>query len=238
MKIAVQLYSVRDCIKNGEDFFHCLEEIKAMGYDGVEFAGYHGVAAADIRAKLDELGLVPVGTHLGIENFLPENIDSTVETNKVLGCLNCGVGGAAHDTVEQCEYAAKALAYGAEKLGVPTYYHNHTEEFTPLENGKIAMDIFAEYTNLELDTYWSHCAGVDNYSFIMANKDKICLIHAKDGVDRHPRALGEGDCDVAAVVRAAKDAGIEWLVVENDDPTPNGIEDIRRSINYLKTLVG
>lgn len=238
MKIAVQLYSVRDCIKNGDDLFRCLEEIKAMGYEGVEFAGYHGVAAADLRAKLDELGLVPVGTHMGIDDFLPENIEKTVEYNKVLGCLNCGVGGAAHGTVEECEYAAKALAYGAEKLGVPTYYHNHTEEFTPLENGKIAMEIFAEYTNLELDTYWSHCAGIDNYSFITENKDKICLIHAKDGLDRHPKALGEGDCDVAAVVRAVKDAGIEWVVVENDDPVPNGLDDIRRSIAYLKTLVG
>ena len=238
MKIAVQLYSVRDCIKNADDFMHVLEEIKAMGYEGVEFAGYHGVAAADLKAKLDELGLVPVGTHMGINDFLPENIEKTVEYNKVLGCLHCGVGGAAHDTVEDCEYAAKALAYGAEKLGVKTYYHNHTEEFTPLENGKIGMQIFAEYTYLEVDTYWSHCAGVDNYKFITENKDRICLLHVKDGLNRKPLSLGDGDCDIAAVVKAAKDAGIEWLVVENDDPVPNGLEDVKRSINYLKTLVG
>ena len=238
MKIAVQLYSVRDCINNAEDFFRCLEEIKAMGYDGVEFAGYHGVDAATLRAKLDEVGLVPVGAHMGINDYLPENIEKTVEYNKVLGCLYCGVGGAAHDTVEECEYAAKALAYGAEKLGVKTYYHNHTEEFTPLENGKIGMEIFAEHTYLEVDTYWSHCAGVDNYKFITENKDRICLLHVKDGLNRKPLSLGDGDCDIAQVVKAAKDAGIEWLVVENDDPVPNGLEDVKRSIAYLKTLVG
>ena len=238
MKIAVQLYSIRDCINGADDFMKVLEEVKAMGYDGVEFAGYHGVDAATIRAKLDELGLVAVGAHVGVESFLPENIDATVDFHKTLGCLYCGVGGAAHDTVEECEYAAKALAYGAEKLGVKTYYHNHTEEFTPLENGKIGMEIFAEYTHLEVDTYWSHCAGVDNYKFITENKDRICLLHVKDGLNRKPLSLGDGDCDVAAVVRAAKDAGIEWLVVENDDPVPNGLEDVKRSINYLKTLVG
>ena len=237
MKIAVQLYSVRDCIKNADDFMKVLEEVKAMGYDGVEFAGYHGVDAATIRAKLDELGLVAVGAHIGVESFLPESIDATVEFHKTLGCLYCGVGGAAHDTVEQCEYAAKALAYGAEKLGVKTYYHNHTEEFTPLENGKIGMQIFAEYTHLEVDTYWSHCAGVDNYKFITENKDRICLLHVKDGLNRKPLSLGDGDCDIAAVVKAAKDAGIEWLVVENDDPVPNGLEDVKRSIDYLKTLI-
>ena len=237
MKIAVQLYSVRDCIKNAEDFFKALEEVKAMGYDGVEFAGFHGVDAASLKAKLDELGLVPVGAHMGIEDYLPEKIEETVAYHKTLGTLHAGVGGAAHDTVEECEYAAKALAYGAEKLWIPTYYHNHTEEFTPLENGKIAMDIFAEHTKLEVDTYWSHCAGVDNYKYITENKDDICLLHVKDGLNRKPLSLGDGDCDVAAVVKAAKDAGIEWLVVENDDPVPNGIEDVKRSINYLKTLI-
>lgn len=237
MKIAVQLYSVRDCINNAEDFFKALEEIKAMGYEGVEFAGFHGVDAASLKAKLDEVGLVPVGAHMGIGDYLPEKIEETVAYHKTLGTLYAGVGGAAHGTVEECEYAAKALAYGAEKLGIPTYYHNHTEEFTPLENGKIAMAIFAEHTKLEVDTYWSHCAGVDNYKYITENKDDICLLHVKDGLDRKPLSLGDGDCDVAAVVKAAKDAGIEWLVVENDDPVPNGLEDVKRSINYLKTLI-
>ena len=237
MKIAVQLYSVRDCINNAEDFFKALEEIKAMGYEGVEFAGFHGVDAASLKAKLDEVGLVPVGAHMGIGDYLPEKIEETVAYHKTLGTLYAGVGGAAHSTVEECEYAAKALAYGAEKLGIPTYYHNHTEEFTPLENGKIAMAVFAEHTKLEVDTYWSHCAGVDNYKYITENKDDICLLHVKDGLDRKPLSLGDGDCDIAAVVKAAKDAGIEWLVVENDDPVPNGFEDVKRSINYLKTLI-
>ena len=237
MKIAVQLYSVRDCINNAEDFFKALEEIKAMGYEGVEFAGFHGVDAASLKAKLDEVGLVPVGAHMGIGDYLPEKIEETVAYHKTLGTLYAGVGGAAHSTVEECEYAAKALAYGAEKLGIPTYYHNHTEEFTPLENGKIGMEIFAEHTKLEVDTYWSHCAGMDNYKYITENKDDICLLHVKDGLNRKPLSLGDGDCDVAAVVKAAKDAGIEWLVVENDDPVPNGIEDVKRSINYLKTLI-
>ena len=100
------------------------------------------------------------------------------------------------------------------------------------------MQIFAEHTYLEVDTYWSHCAGIDNYSYIMENKDRICLLHVKDGLDRKPLSLGDGDCDIAKVVKAAKDAGIEWLVVENDDPVPNGLEDVKRSIAYLKTLVG
>ncbi len=40
MKIAVQLYSLRDIIKgSGEELLAILPKIKALGYDGVEFAG-------------------------------------------------------------------------------------------------------------------------------------------------------------------------------------------------------
>lgn len=51
------------------------------------------------------------------------------------------------------------------------------------------------------------------------------------------KALGEGNCDIPEVVRAAKDIGIEWLIVENDDPVPNGLDDIGRSIKYLKSII-
>jgi sugar phosphate isomerase/epimerase len=50
-------------------------------------------------------------------------------------------------------------------------------------------------------------------------------------------ALGEGNCDIPAVIKAAKDIGLEWVVVENDDPVPTGFEDITRSIKYLKSII-
>ena len=56
-------------------------------------------------------------------------------------------------------------------------------------------------------------------------------------IDGKPKALGEGNNDLATVVKAAKDIGIEWLVVENDDPVPTGFEDIARSIKYIKGII-
>ena len=43
--IAVQLYSVRD--DSAQDFFGTIAKVAAMGYEGVEFAGYHGKSAAE-----------------------------------------------------------------------------------------------------------------------------------------------------------------------------------------------
>ncbi len=236
MKLAVQLYSLRDMVKSGEDFLHILEEVKKLGFDGVEFAGYHGLSAETIRAKLDELGLVAVGCHIGLDDFKDDKIEETVAFHKTLGCLYVGVGGAPHDTAEDCEYGASLLAKGSEALGVPTYYHNHTEEFTPLANGKTAMEIFAEKTKLEIDTYWSFHAGMDNYKYITEHKDDILLVHIKDGIDGKPMALTEGNNDLDAVIRAVKDNNIEWVILENDDPVPDGLSDVARSMKYLQSV--
>ncbi|NLB36725.1 MAG: sugar phosphate isomerase/epimerase [Clostridiales bacterium] len=236
MKLAIQLYSVRDHIKNGEDFLKILEEVKKLGFEGVEFAGYFGLDAKTIKTKLDELGLIAVGTHIGISNYEPENLAPTLEFCKTLGMPFAGVGGAPHSTVEEASRTAAILG-NANKLaandGIMVYYHNHTDEFKDL-GGVKAIDIIKDSVPLELDTYWSFYAGVDNYKYIIENAEKIILIHVKDGNDGTPSALGEGQNDLQAVFKAAREIGIEWLVLENDNPVPNGLADAARSMEYLK----
>ncbi len=86
---------------------------------------------------------------------------------------------------------------------------------------------------MQVDTYWSFHAGMDNYKLITENRDRIVHLHIKDGVGNLPKALGAGNNDLAAVVKAAKDTGIEWLVLENDDPVPDGLSDVARSMDWL-----
>ena len=79
MRIAVQLYSVREHIKDSETLLKALEEIKKIGYDGVEFAGYFNTDAKTIKAKLDEVGLTSVGGHIGIDDFASDKLEKTLE---------------------------------------------------------------------------------------------------------------------------------------------------------------
>lgn len=239
MKIAVQLYSVRDHIKTGEDLLAVLGEVAKLGYEGVEFAGYFGLPAAVIKARLDELGLTAVGTHIGYENYNAENIETTLDYCKALGMKYAGVGGAPTGSPEELIKTAGTLCYGncaAQKEGIKVFFHNHTQEFGNV-GAVLPIDMLRNACYLEVDTYWSFCAGVDNYKFITENADRIVLLHIKDGVDKHPLALGEGNCDIPAVIKAAKEIGLEWIVVENDEPTPCGLEDIGRSIAYLKSII-
>lgn len=240
MKIAVQLYSIRDGINNGEDMLEALGKVKEIGYDGVEFAGYFGLDADVLKARLDELGLVCVGTHTGIGSFEEQNIEETLDFHDRLGTPLIGVGGAPHSKPDElartCEIFEKGNAI-AEKRGMKLYYHNHSDEFMPMENGVKPITLLAQAAWLEIDTYWSHHAGEDNATLIPALKDKTIHIHLKDGLNGIPRALGEGDNDIPKIVKAAKEIGLEWLIVENDDPVPTGLDDITRSLKYLKTII-
>ena len=237
MKFAVQLYSVRDHINNGNDMLEILGKVKEIGFDGVEFAGYFDLSAEALRARCDELGLVVVGTHLGLDDFIPENLEKTLEYNKALGAKYVGVGGAPHSTYEEAKNTGDVLSAAgvkAREMGMDTYYHNHTEEFEDIKDGKNAMDIISENgCKLELDTYWSFCAGIDNTEYLKANKDKIVLIHIKDGINRKPMALGEGENDLQKVVDGVNAIGLEWVILENDEPVPTGLEDITRSYKWL-----
>ena len=237
MKLAVQLYSLRHDYTDGEGFLKILEKVKELGFEGVEFAGFAGVEPEVIKAKLDELGLTAVGCHMGIENFTEDKIEETLRIAKTLGMKYVGTGGAPHTTEEDVKILNDVYGYANEKgaeEGIKFYYHNHCEEFEIMFGDRCCMDVIADKAYLEVDTYWSFCGGADNYKYITENKDKIVLLHIKDGIDRKPTALGEGQNDLLTVFKAAKDIDIEWLVLENDDPVPTGIEDITRSMAYFK----
>ena len=62
LPIAIQLYTVRD--QAAADFEGTLRAIKAMGYEGVEFAGLHGKTAAEVKALCAEIGLTPISAHV------------------------------------------------------------------------------------------------------------------------------------------------------------------------------
>ena len=227
MKLAVQLYSVRDDYKNAEEFLEILEKVKEIGFEGVEFAGFGGC------------GLTAVGCHMGVENFKPEKIEETLKIAKTLGMKYVGTGGAPHSTPEEVKELVDIYSYAnkvGEAEGIKFYYHNHTEEFEYNFDGRMCMDIIADGAYLELDTYWSFCGGADNYTYIKDNADKIILLHIKDGIDGKPTALTEGNNDLDAVIRAAKDNNIEWVILENDDPVPDGLSDVTRSMKYLQSV--
>ena len=76
MSVALQLYSLRE--EAEKDFVGVLEETKAMGYAGVEFAGFYGLPAEQVgKARVERFrpaiavigGIELVGGGDGRENL-------------------------------------------------------------------------------------------------------------------------------------------------------------------------
>ena len=80
-KIALQLYSIKDyiggvkdkatkkIIRPGVGLEKALENVAAIGYKGVEFAGYYDFKPAELRRMLANAGLKACGTHVGNNQY-------------------------------------------------------------------------------------------------------------------------------------------------------------------------
>src|SRR5271157_1283236 len=81
--VALQLYSIRE--ECARDLAGTLAAVAKMGYDSVEFAGYYEHPAEEVRAILDGVHLKAIGSHNNIKLLLGDELEKTVEFNRILG---------------------------------------------------------------------------------------------------------------------------------------------------------
>lgn len=239
MEYGLQLYSVRDMTeKNLEEALRC---VAALGYKYVEFAGFFGHSAQDVRRMLDENGLEVSGTHTGCDELTADRIDETIAYHQAIGNKNIIIPGADFSTREKMDWVIDIINEAQPKLaaaGIALGYHNHSHEFIKNAYGAVIHKEIEERTSVEfeIDTYWAYVAGENPIAVLERLKDRIRVIHLKDGfADGHGKALGEGTAPVAAVREYAIKNGLR-MVVESETCDPTGIEEVGRCIRYLKSL--
>ena len=90
-KLGLQLYTIRDEME--KDMDACLKKVKEMGYDCVEFAGFFGKSAEEVKAMLDKYGLEAVSSHqtVGIKDDEPLSPEDTVKYLNTLGVKYCAI---------------------------------------------------------------------------------------------------------------------------------------------------
>ncbi len=251
MKVAVQLYSVRRDMAAGME--RTLAEIAEMGYRHVEFAGFFGRSAEQVRAVLDANGLRCVSAHLGMDELLadPRERLSFLRTIGADFAVIPGVDPARlRDPEELARLAAEISRIGSilREGGIRLLYHNHDFEFARI-GGEYLLDMLyasvpPDLLQLELDTCWADHAGQDPAAYIARYAGRVPLIHLKDyasdGAAFEFRVLGTGRMDIPAVLQACTPAGTECLVVEHDEAQP-GVTDMdmaRRGREYLSGRFG
>jgi len=237
--ISLQLYTVREAA--AKDFAGVLKKVADIGYVGVEFAGLHGMAPAEVKKIVDDLGLQVSSAHMPMPNA--ENAAKLVDECRALGIpkLVSGFGPDNVKTLDLAKQAAQKVAEAAELLkgsGVAFGLHNHWWEFQ-LVDGQFPEDILlgaSPAVFAELDVYWAEVGCGNAAKAVADRKARIPLLHAKDGLiePKQPMtAVGAGKLDFPAIVGAADPNVLEWVIVELDSCATDMMEAVEQSYRYL-----
>jgi sugar phosphate isomerase/epimerase len=235
--IALQLWSLRHDIQR--DFAATVRKVAALGYDGVELAGYGNLDAAGVKDALASAGLRVAGMHTGAPRLRGE-MDAVIGEALLLGARHviCPwwpperfVSPAA------CESIAGELAGWGATLrahGIQFSYHNHDGELREVGGCRVIEWILGAVAPRDLmmepDVYWLHAGGVAPEKFLRDHGARCRLVHIKDGQD-----LGGGPVAFAPVLAAIREIGAaEWLVIEQEEFTGDPMAAVGRDIVKLR----
>ena len=246
MEYGLQLYSVRDITKT--DFEGALRQVAQMGYSMVEPAGFFGHSAEDVAAMLKNYGLKVCSTHTGFKSF-NEDLDGVIAYHKAIGCEDIIIPGAPRAKKEEVAFLVDTINRVQpiiEAEGLRLHYHNHWQEFRPNDDGQYVEEILASETNVlfEIDTFWAFNAGLRAVDVMEQYKDRIRFIHLKDGFpqdfsnpESHARGMsvGSGAAPVEEVRKKAIEMGLK-IVIESEGLEPTGLEEVKRCIDFLRSL--
>ena len=173
-KLGLQLYTIRDEME--KDMDACLKKVKEMGYECVEFAGFFGKSAEEVKAILDKYGLEAVSSHqtVGIKDDEPLSPEDTVKYLNTLGVKYCAIPWYGKEnyvedfdgTMEKFKKSSEILKKG----GIDLYYHNHDFEFDKIDGKTIHDKIFetlgTDVIKPELDVCWVNIGGENPADYI------------------------------------------------------------------------
>lgn len=241
----IQMYSLRDVTE--KDLEGALRMVSEMGYKYVEFAGFFGHPAEDVKAWLDKYSLEVSGTHTGFGELVPEKLEETIAYHKAIGNKNIIVPGfnrtdeGLEDLISTLNYALPILKENGISLG----YHNHSSELLPTASGRCYHKEIEERTeaDFEIDTFWAYNAGFDPLELMEKFKNRMKVVHLKDGFPSEDKlergavgkSVGSGSAPVLEVIAKANELGM-LLVVESEGLDPTGPEEVKRCIDFLKSI--
>jgi len=139
-----------------------------------------------------------------------------------------------------------------KRAGITFFYHNHHHEFAATADGTY-LDVLLRHTNpdhvcLELDVCWVAQAGQDPVAVLTKHASRVKLLHLKDRKPGLPTStgpgwpegnifapVGSGALDMPAILRAAHEAGVQHVFVEQDESDGDVVNDLGSSFRYVKS---
>jgi len=253
-EIGLQLYSVREEISKNPNFDQILQKIAALGYTGVEAAGYkdgklYNLSPQEFKAKVEKTGMKVLSSHatktLSAQELASGDFseslkwwDECIAAHKAAGMKYIvtpwmDVPKSLKDLETQCRYL-DAVGAKCRQQGILYGYHNHAHEFKKVED-KVMFDYMLEHTNpenvfFEMDVYWAVIGDVSPVDYFNKYAGRFKALHIKDH-----REIGQsGMVGFDAIFNNAKTGGLKYLFVELEDTRNDIYTGLEQSIDYLK----
>lgn len=221
MTVGVQLYSLRESVKN-EGLDAVLRKVAAAGFDCVETAGFYGLSPGEVARLISKHGLKVCSAHISAGEMaaaVPYIEALGIKQVYIPWCGDRELYGEFDFTVRAVREAQSLLA----GMGVALGYHNHAREYSG-GNDRVA-DIMAAVPGLtaELDIFWATAAGLNPADLIKKYGKRLSALHIKE-MNAHadlsdPAALpeavpGEGRSGCREAIALAVRAGVGRYVLE------------------------
>ena len=244
-QVGLQLYTLRDMMAVSVPA--TLKLVAAVGYKEVEFAGYFGHKAAEIKSLLKQEGLSSPSSHIMLKLFESNTsamIDEALEIGQkyiVIPYLMPDERGTDIDTYKRLAARLNVMGEACKKAGLKLAYHNHDFEFE-VRNGQLPYDVLlnetdADLMSMEMDLYWMFKAKQDPLAYFKQYPGRFKLWHVKD-MDKEGNFadVGTGTIDFKSIFAQAKLAGLEHKYVERDF-TPDTLKTIVQGYKGVSALL-
>lgn len=248
-RLGFQVYGVRDlCDK---DLVGTLKAAKAMGYEGVETGRLYGRSATEWRSMCADIGLELLALQLYPFNLTEPDLAKTIRFCHESGCRHISTAWfkGSSENLGDWQLVVNVLNHAAEvcaKEGITVAYHNHDQEFAIKFKGRpvwewlfegegrnpelaqvFPLSRFRPCVKQEFDPNWCTVAGENAVQWFARSAARNPTIHV---------TIDDPRCNWPEIVRTAKNAGTQWLVVK---PTknPKTLDLIRKDLAYLQSLI-
>jgi len=251
MIVGAQLYTVRKFCQTLPEIAETIKKVAQIGYTTVQVSGFgKDVDAKEAGKVLADSGLTVASTHVGWDRFR-NDLDGVIEQHKLWNCAHPAIGGLPEeyfsaDGVKRFIDELGPIAARLSAAGMDFSYHNHYHEL--IRHGQktwLAMlyeQADRDTLKAEIDTFWIAAGGGDPAYWVRKCAGREPLLHLKDMIvlpDRTQRfaEIGEGNLNWSAILKAAADSGVQYLLVEQDkcyDRDP--FESLAISYRNLKAM--
>jgi len=248
--IGLQLYSLRDSIKNNVP--GTIEKVAKMGYTFVETAGYadgkfYGMDPVAFKNLCNANGLAFLGSHAG--HALPDSSnfdevmkwwDQCIDAHIAAGVqwiVQPFMGKEGYESLEglkkYCDYF-NLVGEKCNSKGIRFGYHNHDKEFSTVHDNTTVFDFMVQNTDpakvmFQMDLYWCVVGGKNPVDYFSNYPGRFWLWHIKDEAE-----VGtSGKVDFAAIWPSVSQSGMNYGIVEVEQYNFEPFESCKVSLEYL-----